>query len=387
MNKVRIGLIGYGSMGSLHAKYLISDEVPSAELVAVCDSNTERLEQAEKNLGGGVELFDNAEKLFAAGLVEAVLITTPHYLHPQMAIQAFKHKLHVLIEKPAGVYTKQVREMNEAAAGSGKVFAIMFNQRTRPIHQKLKDLVASGELGPIKRTNWISTAWYRTQSYYDSGSWRATWSGEGGGVLLNQCPHQLDLWQWICGMPKRVQAFCGFGKYHDIEVEDDVTAYVEYKNGATGLFVASTGEAPGTNRLEIVGDNGKVVMEEGKLTFWRTCISERKFNREHKGGFGEPECRKCKIPVPCNGNEHKDLTKNWVQAILDGTPLLAKGDEGIHSLELSNAMLLSSWTDNWVELPIDDDLFYEKLQERLKTSTSKKKQGLKTSLNVSGSFK
>ena len=188
--------------------------------------------------------------------------------------------------------------MNEAAEKSGKVFSMMFNQRTNPLYQKVRELILSGELGEIKRTNWIITNWYRSQSYYDSGGWRATWAGEGGGVMINQSPHQLDLWQWTTGlMPRRVRAFSGFGKYHDIEVEDDVTAYVEYENGATGLFVTSTGEAPGTNRFEVAGDRGKIVVEDGKLTFWRLRQSEREFNREYQGGFGEPECWKIDIPV------------------------------------------------------------------------------------------
>ena len=189
-----------------------------------------------------------------------------------MAIEALENGKHVLIEKPAGVHTRHVREMNAAADRAGMVFGIMFNQRTIPAHKKLKDLVDSGELGQLKRTNWIITNWYRSQSYYDSGSWRATWKDEGGGVLLNQCPHQLDLWQWICGMPKKVRAYCSFGKYHDIEVEDDVTALVEYENGATGVFITSTGEAPGSNRFEIAADNGKVVFEDEKITFWRNRI-------------------------------------------------------------------------------------------------------------------
>ena len=269
----------------------------NAELTAVCDTNPKRLEWAKKNLGEGVLLFEKAEALFESGSVDGVIIATPHYYHPPLAIEAFKSGLHVLIEKPAGVYTKQVREMNEAAEKSGKVFGIMYNQRTSPLYQKLRDLVKSGEVGEIKRINWIITDWYRSQSYYDSGGWRATWAGEGGGVLINQCPHNLDLWQWICGMPVRIRAFCSYGKYHDIEVEDDVTAYMEYENGATGVFVTTTGDAPGTNRLEITGDRGKVVVEDGKLTFWRLRVSERQFNREYKGGSGSPECWKCEIPI------------------------------------------------------------------------------------------
>lgn len=384
MNKLRLGIIGIGNMGSSHAVKVKNNEIPNIELTAICDSNPERLKWAKDTLGDNIKLYENADALFEDNVVDGVLIATPHYDHPSLAIKAFNHNLHVLVEKPAGVYTKQVREMNEAALKSGKVFGIMYNQRTNPIYQKLKDLISSGELGEIKRTNWIITNWYRPQSYYNSGGWRATWAGEGGGVLLNQDPHQLDLWQWICGMPKRVRAFMAFGKFHDIEVEDDVTAYVEYENGATGIFVTSTGETPGTNRLEISGDNGKIVMENDKLTFWRLRVSERKFNAEYTGGFGNPECWVCDIPTEGPYEQHPGIMKNWANSILTGTSLLAPGIEGINGLTISNAMHLSAWLDDWVDLPMNEDLFYEKLQEKIKTSTYNKKVSKNVVLGVGG---
>lgn len=384
MSKVRIGIIGIGNMGSSHAKNIINGEVPNAELTAVCDYSPERLKWARENLGEKVQLFDNTDAFYAAKVVDAVMVCTPHYDHPALAIKGFECGLHVLVEKPAGVYTKQVREMNEVAAKSDRVFSMMYNQRTNPLYQKLKDLIQSGELGNLKRTNWIITSWYRPQSYYDSGGWRATWGGEGGGVLLNQDPHQLDLWQWTCGMPKRVRAFMGFGKYHNIEVEDDVTAYVEYENGATGVFVTCTGETPGTNRFEVSGDMGKIVIEDGRMTFWRNRVSERKFNEEWKGGFGSPECWKCEIPISGKETSHVGIMTNWVEAILKGKSLLAPGLEGINGLSISNAMHLSAWTDNWVELPLNEDLFFEKLQERIKSSTYKKPETGGKTLDVSG---
>lgn len=384
MEAVRIGIVGIGGMGSHHAMYLHRGEVPGAKLVAVCDVAPQRLEWARANLGEGIQVFDDAEALFAAKVADGVLIATPHYFHPPIAVRAFEHGLHVLSEKPAGVYTRQVREMNEAAARSGKVFALMFNQRTVPVYQKLKELISSGELGALKRTVWIVTNWYRAQSYYDSGGWRATWAGEGGGVLINQCPHNLDLWQWMCGMPSRVRAFVSFGKYHDIEVEDEATAYVEYPGGATGVFITTTGEAPGTNRLEVTGDNGKVVLEGGSLTFWRTRVPVSRHIREYKGGFGEPECWKCEIPVRSGGGGHPAITKSWVDAILKGTPLITPGEEGINSLQISNAMLLSAWTDGWVDIPVDEELFYERLQERIRASAPKKAGG--RTMSVEGTF-
>ena len=386
MDVVRIGIIGLGNMGSFHVEYLAGNEMPGAVLKAVCDIDPGQLARAKSRAGEDVEVYESADELLQSDAIDAVIIATPHYDHPPLAVKAFARGLHVLCEKPAGVYTRQVREMNEAAEESGLVFGLMFNQRTLGEHRKLKELVESGELGELRRTNYIITNWFRAQSYYDSGGWRATWAGEGGGVLANQCPHNLDLWQWICGMPVRIRAFCGFGKYHDIEVEDDVTAYAEYENGATGVFITTTGESPGTNRMEITGDNGKVVMEEGRITFWRNRTPADVFNREWKGGFGSPETWKCEIPFRAGGEEHRGITRDWIRAILEGSPLIAPGIEGIRGVELANAMLLSAWQDDWVDIPVDETLYYEKLQEQVQSSTVRKADSSGTTLSVEGTF-
>ena len=384
MDTVRVGVIGLGGMGSNHAGYLSRGEIPGARLAAVCDVEPARLQNVSEKYGEDVQAFDSADALFEAKCIDAVIVATPHYFHPPLVTQALESGYHAMSEKPAGVYTKQVRKMNDVAAKSDRVFGVMFNQRTRGDHQKLKELVESGELGEIKRTIYIINNWFRAQSYYDSGGWRATWAGEGGGVLANQCPHNLDLWQWICGMPERVRAFCHFGKYHDIEVEDDVTAYAEYANGATGVFITSTGEAPGTNRLEISADNGKVVLEGGKITFWRTRVPSSQFLKEWPNGFGSPEVWKCEVPFRGGGEEHRGITKNWVQAIRQGTSLLASGDEGICGVELANAMMLSTWTDNWVDIPVDEERFYEELQKRVANSELKEDVG--KVMDVDGTF-
>jgi predicted dehydrogenase len=372
MSEVAIGIIGIGGMGSIHVKHLTNGDVPGTKLAAVCDIKSDRLEWARATLGDDVRRFGNAADLFAAKVVDAIIVATPHYFHPELVMQSLDHDLHVLSEKPAGVYTRQVREMNERAAGSDKKFAVMFNQRSHSEHLKLRELVHAGEIGEVLRTNYIITDWFRAQSYYDAGGWRATWSGEGGGVLANQCPHNLDLWQWICGMPKRVRAFIGFGKYHDIEVDDDVTAYVEYESGATGLFVTTTGEAPGTNRLEITGDRGKLLLENGQITFWRTSVPVSQFRREYQGGFGSPEVWKCDISASAVGEGHVGILKNWIGAILRDEPLLAAGQEGINGVELSNAMLLSAWLDDWVDIPVNEDQFYAELQDKIANSTVEK---------------
>ncbi|MHB9109710.1 MAG: Gfo/Idh/MocA family protein [Armatimonadota bacterium] len=385
MEQVRIGIIGFGGMGSGHGRYLADGKVAGARLAAACDINPAR-EQAARQIGGeDLLFFTDADALFAAGVVDAVMIATPHYAHPPLAIRAFANGCHVLSEKPAGVYAKQVREMNEAAAASGKVFGVMFNQRTLNVFQKMRDLVQSGELGEMRRVVYQITNWFRPQAYYDSGGWRATWGGEGGGVLANQCPHNLDLWQWICGMPARLRAFCYFGKYHNIEVEDDVTAYVEYPNGATGVFITTTGEAPGTNRFEITGERGKLLFENDTLTFWRTRVSVSEFLQVSQEHFTRPECWKCEIPTG-GGGGHAEITQNWVNAIRTGAPLLAAGQEGIRGVQLANAMHLSAWTDDWVNVPADEELYYEKLKEKIETSTFKKAEVVEKAMDFAGSF-
>jgi predicted dehydrogenase len=227
-------------------------------------------------------------------------------------------------------------------------------------------LIRNGDVGDLIRITWIITNWFRTDAYYASGSWRATWAGEGGGVLLNQCPHQLDLWQWLFGMPARVQAVCAFGKHHRIEVEDEVTAYLEYANGATGVFITSTGEAPGTNRLEIAGDMGKVVVEGGKIQFTRNEVSARQFCRTSPALFAQPAVWDIDIPVSGSGGQHAEIIQNFVDAILDGEPLLAPAREGIHSVELANAMLYSSLTGKPVELPLDGRAFERTLRKLIR---------------------
>jgi predicted dehydrogenase len=387
MGKVRIGIVGLGNMGRIHASYLDKGEIANAELVAVSDTNPEALKWVEGNLDSEVTTYSDNDQFFQDENIDAVMIATPHYDHPPLAIKAFENDMHVMVEKPAGVYTKQVRKMNEAAQKSGKVFSAMFCIRTNPLFQKARELVKSGELGELKRVNWIVTRFYRPQSYYNSGGWRATWSGEGGGVLLNQAPHQIDLLQWIVGMPEKVRAFCSFGKYHDIEVEDDVTAYLEYENGATGVFITSTGETPGSDRFEIAGDKGKLVIEDGELKFWRLRQSERKFNQEFTGGFGSPENWKCEVPVASStGSIHAKTTRNWVESITKGTELLAPGEDGMSMVQLANAMHLSTWTDSVIELPVDEDLFYDKLQEQIKNSTFEKESSGETYLNANDSF-
>jgi len=375
MDKVKLGLIGFGNMGTGHAANIMAGKVPGMELAAVCDISEDRRKVVESQYPG-IPTFADAEELMKSGLCNAVLIAVPHYHHPSLAIKAFEYGLHVMTEKPAGVYTKQVKEMNEAAAKSDKVFGIMFNQRTNPVYQKLRTMIQRGDLGHIKRITWIITDWYRSQAYHDSSTWRSTWENEGGGTLINQNPHQLDLWQWMFGVPDRIFAKVSFGKYYNIEVEDDVMAHFEYDNGTTGQYITSTGEAPGTNRLEVACDMGKVVIENNKLMFYRNIVSEREFNQTNTSPFGVPECWKCEIPADFSGGEQQmGILKNFTKAILEGKELLAKGEEGINGLTISNSIHLSAWTGETVDVKnFPDEKYYELLQEKIAKSTLVKKE-------------
>lgn len=390
MEIVKMGIIGVGNMGSTHSLSIIEGKVPGMTLTAVADRDAARRDWAKEKLPDSVKIFEEGDDLIESGLCDAVIVATPHYQHPVLAIKAMGKGLHVMCEKPAGVFTKAVREMNEVAAKSDVTFAMMFNQRTNCVFRKMKELVSSGKYGQIKRVNWIITDWYRAQSYYDSGAWRATWAGEGGGVLLNQCPHNLDLLQWICGKPDKVTAFCHEGKWHHIEVEDDVTAYLEYPNGATGVFVTTTGDAPGTNRFEVTLEKAKIVCENKKgeegftLSVYELEVSEREHCFSTPYGFMPPKGDW--VPVETDGEnpQHIGVLAAFADHILHGGPLVAKGEEGINGLTLSNAMHLSSWLGKTVTLPIDEDLFLEKLQE--KVASSKVKVGGSVHFDTQGTY-
>lgn len=373
MDTVRFGIVGIGNMGSTHAKSLYDGKIKNAQLVSVCDIDENKRKWAEETLNG-VEIFSDYADLLASSNIDAVIIATPHYLHPIIAVEAFEKRLNVLTEKPAGVYVQKVEEMNAAAEKSGKVFGIMYNQRTNPIFKKARELLLSGETGELKRVVWIITNWYRRQEYYDSGSWRATWKDEGGGVLINQCPHNIDIMQWIVGMPSRVTAHCYYGKYHDIEVEDDVSAFFDFPNGATGALFTSTGENPGTNRLEISCDKAKIVIENGKLSMWKFNISEKEYRNYTSEEFKTVECEYSEyIPEKSDVSAHNQILQNFANAILFGEEMISPGIDGIKGLTISNAIHLSDWLGKTVELPFDSEEHKRLLMKKVEISKPKAK--------------
>lgn len=361
---VRIGIVGLGAMGAAHARLILDAGVPGLQLTAVADTDSTRL-KGFADLPG----FKNPSELITSELVEAALICTPHFAHTSVGIAALEARLHVLVEKPISVHIADAARLLAAHQREGQIFAVMFNQRTHPLHAKIKRLLETGALGQLVRAHWTITTWFRTNAYYSSSPWRATWAGEGGGVLLNQAPHNLDLLCWWLGRPTRVRAHCAFGKHHPIEVEDEVNAFIEFPDGLTVTFTTSTGESPGTNRLEIVGDCGSVVFEHNHLQHWQCTGSNARFIRESPHPFGQPEQSFITYPdlrdddKPLSG--HAAVLANFADAIRFRSPLIAPAAEGYASVELANAMLLSAWLDHPVKLPLDADQYVAALAERI----------------------
>ncbi len=373
MEKLKACIIGIGNVGASHAQCIYNGLVEGMELYAVCDIDTELQDMAQERFPGVAFYTDYREMLKNGG--DLVIVSVPHPLHSEIAVDCFAAGKHVLVEKPVDISVSRARKLNEAAKESGKAFAVMFNQRTGNLFRMARDIVQGGKLGKLKRSTWIITNWYRTQHYYDSGAWRATWAGEGGGVLINQAPHQLDLWQWICGMPERVTAFCTEGKYHNIEVEDSATIFARFPGGAEGTFITSTGEFPGTNRLEIIGTLGKLILEGGVLHWWKLQQDEAEFCRTTDDSFG-------KIPYEYEEhlqeegvNGHQKILQNLTNHILHGETLLAPGYEGIRALSIQNAAYLSAWTGNSaVSLPIPEEQFDMLLAQRRQVAVRQKKR-------------
>ena len=383
MNKVRIGIIGMGNMGKYHADYLLKCEVAGAQLSAVCSTSPQKLEAYKDR----AEIFSDGVEMIKSGSIDAVLIATPHYQHTSLGICAFEQGVHVMVEKPISAHKADGERLIEASSKHPDiVFGAMFQLRTEPRYLKIKKLIDDGELGEIVRINWIITDWYRTEAYYASGGWRATWKGEGGGVLLNQCLHQLDALQWLVGMPSKVRSFAQLGRFHDIEVEDNVTAYLEYPNGATGVFISSTGEAPGSNRFEIAGTRGKLVLENDQIQFTRNenCMIEH--SKTSKIGFSKPEVWNVNIPFDNATLPHAILMRNFVNAIREGEELIAPGTDGLNSVELANVLLYSSLVDQSVEMPMDGAAFEAKLNTLIKESTHEKKVVEVSSEDFASSF-
>lgn len=376
MKKVKLGVIGLGAQGGTYAGFIAEGKVKNMEIGALCDIDSEKRALASEKFPE-VPFFENYIDMLDSGHVDAIITCVPHYLHPEMGIEALKRDIHALLEKPAGVYAKQVKEINEVAATKPELtYGIMFNQRANELYQKVKEIIDSGEIGEIRRTNWIITTWWRPQGYYEQSAWRATWDGEGGGVLVNQAPHQIDLLQWICGMPKKVYSNVKYGYQRDIPVEDEVTTLLDYGNGATGVFITCTHDIMGTDRFEILGDKGKIVVDDSKkVTIKRLNKTESELSASMTmqdvmkifmgGNTNDLYTEEVLTFESAWGSQHISVLENFAANILDDTPLLAPGSDGINAVQLANAIHLSSWLEKEVELPVDEDLYLEELNKKI----------------------
>ena len=375
MKEVRYGIIGLGNQGSTYIKeFFNKGKVANAKITALCDINPDKIALAkEYTKGQKIEFFTDYKIMLESGHVDAVMVETPHYSHPEIAQECLNRGIHALVEKPAGVYAKQVKEMNATAGKSHALFGMMFNQRTNCVYRKMREMIADGEIGELQRVVWVITNWYRPQAYYDSSNWRATWCGEGGGVLINQCPHQLDLLQWVVGeMPETVHGFCGYGKWHDIEVEDEVTAYFRYKNGATGVFITTTGEAPGGNRLEISGTRGKLLCENDKIEFYRLSEDINEFSARNEVLFGSPEVEKIDVETDGENPQHLGIINNFTQSILGKEKLFVDGTDGLRGVELMNAIEYSGWHGGAeTHVPVNEDEYIAELNKKCVGSRTK----------------
>ena len=389
-NKIRFGLIGIGAQGGSYAGILTGKGMgfpgmpapeipPHCALGALCDIDPEK-EKMCKEKYPEIPFYTDWKEMVASGNVDAVITTVPHYLHHEIAIYCLEHGMNVLVEKPAGVRAKDVMAMNACAAAHPDVaFGIMFNQRTNKLYQKVKEIVASGELGEIRRSQWMINSWWRPDSYYQQSAWRATWGGEGGGVLVNQAPHQLDLWQWICGVPVKVYSKNINGCHREIDVENEVTMTVTFANGAIGTFTTCTHDAMGTDRLEIDLDGGKIVVDDSKIaTIYRytkdgTHVTEDVLNAtmdmrqvamltrgNSGGGLYDVETFE---NTDGWGFQHSTVMENFALHCLTGSPLLAPGSDGINGVNLANASQLSAWTGREVANPCDPEEYAAELNK------------------------
>lgn len=385
MDKVRIGIIGLGNIGQVHVNNILEGKVPRGELTAVADAFADKLPEFAAK---GLKTYDNAGDLINSGEIDALMICTPHYQHTTLGIQGLEAGLHVMVEKPISAHKADAERLIAVAEKyPDRVFGGMFQMRVEPRYIKLRELVQGGELGDLIRVMWIMTDWFRSEAYYQSGGWRATWKGEGGGVLLNQCLHQLDALQWIVGMPSKVRGHVGIGKFHDIEVEDDVTCHMEYPGGASGIFISSTGETPGSNRFEISGTKGRVILENDKLVLTRNAVPSDEWNQTSQVGFEQPETTVEEFPIPTAEDPHAGLLTNFMNAILDGEPLVAPGSSGIGSVELANVMLYSGLLEQPIDLPMDGAAWEAKLNELIAESTHDKKTKEVSIEDFSASFR
>ena len=344
---IRFGVIGVGVMGQEHANVISS--IPTLQLVAVTDAQSKAGRKVAAEFG--CKWFDSAEEMIRGGEVDAIVIATPHWLHGELAVAGLRAGLHVLCEKPLTVTVEQADEVLRVASGNSGIFAVVHQKRFEPAYLYARRMLESGELGPIYRCSMIESAW-RSEAYYRSSPWRGTWKGEGGGVLLNQAPHILDRYAWLCGMPDAVDARCDTN-LHKIEVEDTASAILHHANGAHGYIHISTVEAPAISRTVISCDRGRIVIDNGKLFVTRLRDSIRERTASDTQMMGELESDTREIQLPPGENMLRVFYEDFAAAVAGTGELTCRGEDGRNAVELANAMILSSVRRQSISLPLD----------------------------------
>jgi predicted dehydrogenase len=363
MEPLRIGLVGLGTMGRGHLEK--EQALDEARIVAVADVVPAAVDEMKARYG--LKGFYSYQEMVDSGEVEAVLIATPHPFHCPIAVYAAGRGLHVLSEKPIAVTVGEADRMLAAARQGGVKLGVMFQTRTDATYARAKEIVDSGALGQIYRTTMVATAWYRTQAYYDSGAWRGTWKDEGGGVVMNQAPHSLDAFLCIGAKPGGFEARA-WTRGHRIEVEDTVSAMLEYPSGASGYLYTTTAEWPGENRLEIVGDRGKLSVVDGRIQLYKLdkALQEEIDTGDH---WGKPTGSWQDVPVEAAPSGHAQVVRRFARWVRADEPPVATGQDGLEQLELANALLLSGYRRQPVDLPLDraayDAFLAEKRAETL----------------------
>jgi predicted dehydrogenase len=381
---MKFGIIGMGNIGRVHADNILNGAVEGAELTALANQPIESLAPFQEQ---GIACFADANELIDSGRCEAVIIALPTALHAPIGIRALRAGLHIIMEKPLALHKAEAQRLLAARQSDDQLIALMMNQRTHPVYARIKQWIDEGRVGPLQRISWTMTNWFRPEIYYQSSSWRATWKGEGGGVLMNQCPHNLDILQWLVGMPIELTASCAFGKYHDIEVEDEVFTTFRFKNGARGQFAASTGEAPGVNRLELVGNLGTVISDGTSATLYSASQPVSAFSRSTLEMFGMPEISETHFKPAETINQHAAILTNFVRTSRGHETLIAPAAEGMNSLELAGAMIYSAWLQQPVSLPLDADAYEKVLQEKISLSIPREVVTTAAAVDMSKSYR
>ncbi|MDD4316092.1 MAG: Gfo/Idh/MocA family oxidoreductase [Clostridia bacterium] len=366
---VCIAVIGIGRIGSVHARNLKKGKVTGARLVAICDVQKQAYSTfCEKY--GFIPCYEDYKLMLEEIKPRAVIIATEHYFHTEIAEYCIENGVDVLVEKPVGVTTEAVKKLIAVSKSHPEVkAAVMYNQRTNPLYARAKRLVKSGALGKVVRINYIITDWYRSQAYYNEGGWRASFCGEGGGALINQCIHQLDLLQWIAGMPKSVWVRA-FTKNRNITVENDVTALFRYEDDVFCSFSASTHELRGTNRLEIAGDKGRIVIDGLRMKYYAFAKSEGEINASTQNGYGAVQRKTLRysyfrFKFVARLGEQRKLIQNFVNSLNNNSPLLSPLTDGLNAVELINAAYLSAWENKEIAIPIDDRNYVDMLSSKI----------------------